>query len=289
VLYFLYKLSTFLALKIPLKISYRIVTFFSDIFCIFAKSDRRNMRANLEIVLGTHDKKEIRRCTREVFRNFVKYLIDFVRFSKLSKAYILNCVKVEGRENLDKALSKGKGAIMLSAHLGNWEMGGAIVAKMGYSLYVIALDHKDKRINNFFLKQRACTGVNVIPAGSLLKSCFKVLKKNCLLAIVADRDFSEKGGLEVTFFGKRAMLPKGPSFFSMRTGAPTVPVFCLREKDDSFRFVFEKAIEAEFTDNPERDKRRFIEEYTHVMERYIRKYADQWCVFRKMWPEQVFK
>jgi len=286
-LYFLYRLSSYLALRIPLKTSYKIATFFSDLYFVFAKNDRRHLRTNLEVVLGTRDKKVLRRYLRQIFRNFVKYLVDFCRFSKLSREYILSCVKIEGKENLDKALARGRGVILLTAHLGNWEMGGAVIASMGYPLYGIALDHKDRRINDFFLKQRAFADVNIIHIGSQLKSCFRVLKKNALLAILGDRDFSEKGGLEVTFFGKPALFPRGPAFFSMRTGALTIPAFILRENDDSFRLVFERAVEYKSTGNRERDMRSFIEKYTRIMERYIRQYADQWYAFRMMWPERT--
>lgn len=281
-LYYFYKIGRYLALKMPLNIAYKAAVILADIYHFFAWNDRKNLEYNLKIVLKTDDKEIIANHTKSVFRNFAKYLVDFFRFAKLNRDYILSHITIEGKENIDKALARGKGVIILAAHIGNWELGGAITASLGYPFYAIALDHKDKRINDFFLGQRGLCNVKIIPIGARLKNCFKVLKKNLLLGIIADRDFSAHGE-KTNFFGRPTLMPKGPAFFSLKTGASIIPLFPLRTKDDRFKVVFEEALESKSTGNEEADIKSVMEEYIAVIERYIRAFPDQWFVFRKVW------
>lgn len=281
-LYFVYRIGRYLSLKLPLKICYKVAVISADIYYFFARDDRRNLANNLKIILGTDDKKLIKRYTKNIFRNFAKYLADFFRFAKLSRDYILSHIIIEGKENIDKALANGKGAIMLGAHIGNWEMGAAVIASLGYSFYAIVLSHKDKKINDFFLHQRSITDVKVISVGAQLKNCFRVLRENSLLAIVGDRDFSGHG-IKANFFGRPAILPKGPAFFSLRTGSPIIPTFLLRTKEDTFRLVFEKPLESKSTGDEEADIKNLMQKYLSVIERYIKAFPDQWYAFRKVW------
>lgn len=281
-LYYLYKIAIFIAQKLPLRAGYKVAVFCADVYYLFARSDRGNLEENLKIALASNDTNVIDRHTKNIFRNFAKYLVDFFRFSMLPRDYLLRNVTIEGRVNVDKAIANGKGLILLSAHLGNWELGGGIIASLGYPFYAIALDHKDKRINDFFVKQRALIDVKIISIGAQLKNCFKVLRNNHILGIVGDRDFSNHG-ITANFFGRPTILPKGPAAFSMRTGAPIIPCFSIRTPEDRFKFIFEKAIDAVSTGNEEADMQSIIEQYAAVIERYIKSFPDQWYAFRKVW------
>ena len=277
-------LAKFLAVAFPLSFCYKVAEFFADIHYLFALEDRKNIAYNLKIALQIEDKKVINKYAKNIFRNFAKYLIDFLRMSKINKKYILNRIKIEGRENLDKALSSGKGVIILTAHLGNWELGGGVVGRLGYPLNAIALNHKNTKVNDFFLNQRACCNVTVIPIGSHLKRCFNVLRNNELLAIVGDRDFSSSG-IKANFFGKETILPKGPAVFSIKTGAPIVPTMIIRTKDNTHRVIFEEPVLPDVESDKKKRVRNTVEKYILVIEKYIRAFPDQWSVFRKMWPQ----
>ncbi|NQT21914.1 MAG: lysophospholipid acyltransferase family protein [Candidatus Omnitrophica bacterium] len=290
-MFYLYKIAQFLLLNLPLKVGYAIATFIANAYFLFSKKDKNALIANIKVVLNNPSKDEFaRHCARMCFINFGKYLVDFLRFKKIDQGYIHSNVAIEGLENVKEALRHKKGAIMLSSHIGNWELAGAVFSlSMGFPhidfpLYAIALDHVDKKVNDFFIKQRASKGVQTIPIGVKLKQCFQVLRKNKALAILGDRDFSEKGE-KIEFLGKETLLPKGPAVFFVRTGAPILPVFMLREKSDKFRFVIESPINHALTGNEERDKREIIKSYVSVIERYIKKYPDQWYVFRNVWNE----
>lgn len=273
-----------MALHLPLKIAYKIASFISDLHYLFAAKDRRTIKENLEVLFLDKTDKEIRRIRIRVFRNFAKYLVDFFRFSKIDIKYIRDNIKIENISYIDEVLSKGKGAIIVSAHLGNWELGGVVVALLGYPFWVVALPHKDKEVDNFFNSQRGIKGVKVIPLGKAVRQSLEVLKNNEVLALVGDRDFSEKG-IVLDFFGRPTIFPRGPAALALKTGAMLIPGFMMRNNDNSFTLKFEAPIDAIATGDKDSDLRNLTGQYRDTFENYIKRYPDQWYVFRKFWKD----
>ena len=280
--FLIYKTAQTLALLLPVRAGYSFARFLAILQFYFSKKDREVVLDNLKAVLKTDDKRTLRHIGKEVFVNFAKYLVDFFRFSKLDESYIRGNVKFVGKGNFDEALRRGKGVIALTAHLGNYELGGAIVALCGYPLNAVALDHQNKFVNNFFIRQRRIAKINVIQMGVALKKCYECLTKGQVLALLGDRDFSNHG-IRVNFFGKDSSIPKGPAILSLRTGASIVPAFIIRLPDDTFQFTFEKPIPYNTTDGFEDDVRRITESYVKVIEEYVRRYPSQWFMFRRFW------
>lgn len=280
--YILYRIGQFLALYLPLKISYRIALFFSDLHYIFSRKDRRITKENLRVIFPDKPDSEIQLIRIMIFRNFAKYLVDFFRFSKLDTNYIKNKVKIENIHYIDEVLSKGKGAITVTAHLGNWELGGVVIALLGYPFWAVALPHKDKRVDKFFNFQREAKGVKVIPLGKAVRQSLSVLRENKVLALVGDRDFTEKG-LVLNFFGKPTIFPQGPAAMALKTGATIVPGFMVRNEDDSFTLRFENPVDFIPTGDRNKDLIGLTAQFRDIFEEYIKKYPEQWYVFRKFW------
>jgi KDO2-lipid IV(A) lauroyltransferase len=215
----------------------------------------------------------------------------------MDKEYIERNIRVEGIKNFDKALAMGKGVIVLTAHIGNWELGGVAIAQLGYDLWVVALEHKDKKVNDFFDGQRNSKGIKVVPFNKAVRQSLNLLKENRLLGLVGDRDFTKDGGIVIDFFGKPTSFPKGPAALALKTGAAIVPGFMIRNPDDSFTLKIEPPIpvssypkqknpgDNSFTKMSEKDLQELTKRYTIIIEDYIKKYPDQWYVFRKFWVE----
>ena len=272
-----------MALILPKRVSYVLACGLADIFYYFSPGDRGAVVNNLKTVFGSSaGDKNIGVIAREVFRNFAKYLVDFFRSNKIDKDYLERNVKVEGVRNIDDARAMGKGVIILSAHIGNWELGAAVTSMIGYPINVVVLTHKNKRINDFFTGRRLMGNVKPIEMGASLKSCYRALRGNELVALLGDRDFT-RSGIPVDFFGRKAIMPKGPATFSYRLGAPIVPVFLVREPDDTFKFFVEKPIICP----PGLDEKTAVKELTvkclAVIESCVKKYPTQWFVFRNIW------
>lgn len=239
--------------------------------------------SNLGIITENKaDDKELRIMARDVFRNFAKYLVDFFRFSRINDEYIKQKVKISGLEYVDQGLSSGKGAIALSAHIGNWELGAQVLSTIRPPMKAVVLTHRNKLVNDFFTKQRTVGKLKPVEIGITLRNCYKILKSNGLLALLGDRDFS-KNGLFLNFFGRRTLIPKGPAVFCHRLGSCIVPTFIVREKDDSYSFMFEPPIYPDKDLDEEACVRNLAEKYTSIIERYVRKYPTQWFMFREAW------
>ncbi len=280
--YYIYRFGQFIALTLPLRLVYAIAVFLADLHYLFAFRDRRFVMNNLRVIFPEKANSELRETGRMVFRNFAKYLADFFRFEKLNRDYIVKKIKLEGMHYFDEALSGGKGVVVLTAHLGNWELGGVVIAQLGYPFWVVALPHKTKKVNDFFDAQRNRKGVKVIALGKAMRSCISGIRNNHMVALVGDRDFTGKGIL-VDFFGLPAHFPEGPAALSLITGAPIVPGFMLRNPDDSFTLRIEKPIEFTPAGDRAKDMAALVVLYKNIFEDYIRKYPEQWYIFRRFW------
>lgn len=282
--YYTYRFGQFIALALPLRLVYFLAAVLAQGYYLLAFGDRQSVKANLRVIFPEKSNRQLRKISRMVFRNFAKYLVDFFRFEKLNREYIDKNIKLENLHYFDQALAKGKGVVVLTAHLGNWELGGVVISQLGYPFWAVALPHKNKKVNDFFDAQRNGKGVKVIAMGKAVRSCVTEIRNNHMVALVGDRDFSEKG-LIIDFFGKPTHFPEGPAALSLMTGASIVPGFMLRNSDDSFTLRIEKPIEFTPTGDKTKDLADLIDIYKNIIQDYIRNYPQQWYVFRKFWVD----
>ena len=284
--YYLYRFARFLVNRLSLATSYRLGVILSDIQYICSFRDRRAVRNNLKRILppGT----DLSTMTREVFRNFGRYLVEFLRMDGMvNKDFIARRVKIENIDRITQALGKGKGAIIMTAHIGNWELGAVLLNMLGYPLMAVALPHKERPVNDLFNHQREVHGITVVATNSAIRKCMEYLKSNNIIAIVGDRDFTAKGGELMDFLGTKALIPKGAAIFSKKTGAPIIPTFLIREPDNTFRLsIMEPLFPPKEADEeegvPEEEAiRRIMHRYLAIIEDQIRRYPAQWMLFRE--------
>ena len=282
----MYKLGQFIVNRLPLSFAYRFATFFSDLHYFMSFRDRRSVKNNLKVIFPEKDNAAISAMARKVFRNFGKYLVDFFRMAnQIDKEFIAKRVKVHHLEYLQGALRRGKGVILLTAHIGNWELGGVFVSLLGYPFTAIALPHKERPVNELFNKQRESKGLTVVPINQAIRRCLEVLKNNGVIALVADRVFTGNGKV-MDFLGKKTLIPKGAAVFACRTGAPIVPTFCFREEGDTYSLNFLEPINPPVIVDGQVEEGMLlnvIQQYTRVLEEQIRQHPTQWLMFRPFW------
>jgi KDO2-lipid IV(A) lauroyltransferase len=285
-LYGLYVFGFYVLKVLPIRACYLLADLFANVYYLFSRRDIYSLRENLKVILpeGT-DNKTINKYIRKVFRNFARYLVDFLKLSKITQEYFNKKIEVHGFHNLDKCLSEGKGAIIVAPHMGNWELGAALTAAKGYPLTAIVLKHADERIDDFFTRQRSINNLNVVPLGMQLKQCFTVLKQNGFLAIAGDKDYTS-GGDYVDFFGKKAVIPTGAAAFSIKTGSPIIVCTCIRKENDEFRLVYEEPIKPEETGDYKKDLHSLMGKYLSSFEKHIREHPDQWYAFQEIWKQE---
>ncbi len=282
--YLLYRFAQSLALGLPLKAAYGLAIFISNIYASVAFSDRRAVAENLKVIFPDKPSHEIFKIRKELFRNFAKYLVDFFRFEKLDAEYLKKNIHLKNLNYIDECLSAGCGAILVTAHLGNWELGGAVISMLGYPFLTVALPHKSEKVDAFFNSQRESKGVRVLALGNAAKGCLKGLRKNEVLALAGDRDFVGKGML-IDFFGKPTVFPVGPAVLALHAKTKIIPGFMLRNGDDSFDLIMDKPLDFTPTGDDKKDLKELITRYKSIFEDYIRRYPEQWYMFRRFWRE----
>jgi len=274
-----------LALTLPWPTLYWLAIRLAGLNYRFSRSNKMGIRSNLRVILGERaTEEEVDKVARETFNNFGKYMLEFFGYSRVGSRFIEERVRMVGIENLDEARGHGKGVVVLSAHLSNWELGAIKLADVGYPVAALALDHETKIVNRLFVKQRARKGVRVVASRGGARKCLEALRRNELVCLMGDRDIAGNG-IELEYFGKRAKFPVGPARFSLAAGAPIVPAFMIRGSDNAFDLVFEDPIYP-----PQgADKKELVREltgaYLRVCERYVGAHPRQFANFFPMWKE----
>ena len=277
--YPLYRLGQWLSGWIPEAIAWTLAERLADDYWRRSPTDITIVQRNLTLALG-RPVDATSPLVREVFRNFGRYFIEFFRGHRILPHLEL---QIEGRHHLAAAAAPGRGVILLSAHLGNWELLGAVIVwHLGVPLSAVALPHEDTRVDGLFNRQRARCGIEVIPLGEhAATSCLRALRRGRFLGLLGDREFGETG-IPVSVFGRLARLPRGPALLSVRAQAPMVPIFMLREGVWRFRIDIEPPIWpcGHITDDS--SLQELMVSYAAALERSIHRAPTQWLLFRPL-------
>ncbi len=281
--YYLYMFAYHALRFLPPRVSYAMARVLADCQYLFSKTDRRIVEENLKAILQTDDVAPAK--VRQVFRNFARYLADFfMQTKRIDDNYMKAHMHLVNSEYLNEVLKEGKGAILVSAHMGNWEMGGAIMSKLGYPMSIVALPHRDPRVNQFFNDQREFFGTQVIPTTTAIRRCLEHLKQNRFVGLLAERDFTQHG-IVMDFLGRPTLIPKGAALFSIKSGAPILACFFLRQENDDFQIVFHKPVYPPAVTGKVTDAQlvEVIKPYLRPIEEEIRRDPSQWLMFREFW------
>jgi lauroyl/myristoyl acyltransferase len=283
--FILYKLGSLLTRLLPHELTYRFGVVLADLNFLVNTRSRRAVLANLAHVFADQPSpKSPRRLAREVFRNFARNIVDFLRLPRLDREAMERVIQVDGWEHVEIARAGGRGVIFLSLHLGNWEWAGALFALKGVHIKAVALEHGAGRVTRFFRERRQAKGIDVLPLSGSTFAMIEWLHAGGAVGMIADRDYARQG-MEVTFFGSPAVMPRAHASLALKTGAPIVPCFLVREGANRFRLIIEPPIvAADFQPLPlETRVRTLVERCLRVFEVAIRRCPDQWFVFVPLW------
>ncbi|NCC49652.1 MAG: hypothetical protein EOM20_00410 [Spartobacteria bacterium] len=284
--YFCYKTASILSRALPRPMGYWCGLRLADHFYHTRHKDRAAVINNLTQIYkaqGTIPSKDtLEGQARKTFQYFGKYLVDFFRFSQVTRDEIEHLISIQHNEYFEEVLQREKGVIILTAHFGNWEFGGAVLSGMGYNINAVFLPQNVQKLDALFERQRRRRGVRVVPLGHSASSVIRCLKKGEMVALLGDRDFTPRNDL-VEFFGREARMPRGPSWLSWRLGAPILPSFVLRQVDDTFLARFHPPIYPEDMDSEDAIRERIC----RVLEQEIGENPHQWFIFDDFWSERT--
>ena len=234
----------------------------------------------------THN--EIEAIMQEMYRNFGLNTVEmFQLLSKGIKSFDYQ-YSIAGEDYLREALKRGKGVLILSAHIGNWELGAAIMAKHKYPIDLIVKAIKNKHLNDFITTKRRAFGVNVIFRKGAVRKILRSLQAQHLVTFVLDQNTIQREGVFVKFFGKYACTSPGLAQLSTRSQAPVIPAYMIRNKEGKHKLQFLPHIE------PPSDKQLdsilvATQHYTTILEEIIRKYPEQWIWVHRRWRTEPDK
>ncbi len=278
------KFAEFLSRLFPRRMSYGLARRLGDLYLLFDKRGRESVISNLKQIQASSgvalSPRALHSLARENFLNFAKYLVDFFRFLRLEPENMDRIVHFGNVPAvLDDLLKHGKGIIIVSAHLGNWELGAAALAALGYKFNAVALWVPDKKLNDLYQYYRTSRKINPLPFGRAARECISVLRRNEIVAVVGDRDFS-RSVQTVEFFGRPARLPDGPAKLALATGAPLLPIFMIRLPDDTFAYIVDEPI---WADKERQNVDEIMRQVAMALERVIRQHSEQWFLFHNLW------
>jgi lauroyl/myristoyl acyltransferase len=232
--------------------------------------------ANLARAFPQASARERSRLTQRIFRNYARYLVDYGRLRWARREGFEGLIPaLEGEDHLRRVFAVGRGVILVTGHVGNWELGGTFFGQSGVKVHVVTLPDGHRQIDAIRERYRGRHAISTIvldgsPFASL--EMMAALKRNEMVAMLADR-WGEADGIASPFFGGTHQLPRGPFVLSRTTGAPILPAFVVHD-GVSYRGIVEPPFVVEGEDlGP------YAARVSGALERVIRRYPDQWYNF----------
>jgi len=250
------------------------------------KKYRNRVLSNLSLALGREkNPKEIAKLAKEVFFNFTLTPFETILNAAAPSGPFIKKIKITGREYLDVAMAKGNGVIALGSHLGAFTTLGTRLAIEGYPFNLIINEGNFPKVWKRLGDHQRRWGQKPFspkPATMSIKRCLNSLRRNEILYLIADEQ-QIRGGLPVLFFGKTAYTAPGPAIFSLKTGAPILPMFVVREKGIPRTLFIGTPLEMELTSDEKRNTELLTAKFTKAIEDSIRQYPSQWPWLNRRW------
>ena len=256
-------------------------------FWIFVSFRKRSI-GNIQVAFNTTlDPLIVLDIARRSLRNFFRANVEMATFLKASDEEYRSKISVEGWEYLQAALAKQKGALVLSAHLGNFYLAGSRLAVEGLPTHVLVNQPRDDRVaqlmDDYRLQVRQRT-IHARPRRQALRELSRVLRNNQIAVIIAD-EYRGSTGIAVPLFGRTVRARRGPVTLALRTGAPVVPACVVRQPDNTLKLQIEPELELDRSGRGQRQIRENTIRLTQWLERTVRQYPDQWNWMNIRWWE----
>jgi Kdo2-lipid IVA lauroyltransferase/acyltransferase len=262
----------------------RLADHIGDLIFRFANQTRRLALQHLELALGDELPAATReRIARACFRNMARFFCEVAKSDQILPQ-IDKYVEIEGWENAEKALAGGKGGIVLTGHIGNWELMGARCARAGVRVAAVARRMHDPDLNAMLTDFRSRCGIETIlresPGSS--RQILKVLGDNGILALLIDQD-TRAPSISVPFFGRMARTPAAAATLAVRRGLPVVPVFMRRRPEGGHCMSVLEPIYPPADLERQRAVLDLTRQFSLILEERIRKNPAEWVWWHRRW------
>ena len=245
---------------------------------------RRTGLRNLELAFPELDQKERRRLLRGCFENLGRLLGCFSQFATADPRSLQSIIKCEGLEHLDAARASGRGIILFTGHVGAWELSSFALSLFGYPLSFLVRRIDNPKIEGLVDARRERLGNRTIDKRSAAREMLKIMQSGGTLGILVDLNTLDREGIFVDFFGVPASTTFMLAKLALHTDAAVLPVFAPWDPQ-SRRFLLKigEPLSVERSGDNEADVRRLTQLFTGVVEKFVRRYPDQWLWIHRRW------
>ncbi len=245
---------------------------------------RRIVRRNLQFVHPEWSQDRIQELSKRIFENIGVTLLEICQITSFSREDILRKVRIRGKDNLLNAIKNPNGVILISAHIGNWEMAPlSISCYLQKPLVVVARELQSKAFDQWILRLRTRFGTTIIYKERALPEMTRTLRQGKVLGLLIDQETKRSEGVDVTFFDRTISATPSAALLAIRCKSPVLPVFCIREADSRLTLVVEPPLTMQRTGGLRADLKTNTQIMTSAIERAVRAYPEQWFWFHKRW------
>ncbi len=246
----------------------------------------RYVRKTLAACLPEKSEAEWLTIRREMYQHLGEVGVECLRLPCLTQEQVRTWVIWPDENCIPDALARGCGLLLLSGHLGNWELAGAsIPLHFGFPPHPVVKSFRHKMFDAYWRAAREKWDVQALPAHNSYRQCMRILKNNGVICMIIDQNMIRKEGIFVDFFGRPACTTPGLAYLSAQSGAPVVPIFSFRETPERHLVDVYPLIDPPPDREPETIQ-AYTQQYTAVTEQAIRRHPAQWIWIHKRWKTQ---
>jgi KDO2-lipid IV(A) lauroyltransferase len=250
------------------------------------KIRRAVVERQLRAAFPERDAADLERIARASYAHLGRTSIETAILPSYSPAQIIELFEaVVGWDLVEQRLALGKGLILVTGHLGNWELGGAYIAARGLPIDAVARHMANPLFDRYLTGTRQRIGMNVVHDEDAVRRVPRALRGGRAVAFLVDQGAVGLASTWVPFFGRFAKTPRGPAVFALRLGTPVMFGVALRQPSGRYQLSFEP-IEIADTGDREADVDRIVADYTQVLERWIRRAPEQYLWHHRRWKHQ---
>jgi KDO2-lipid IV(A) lauroyltransferase len=245
---------------------------------------RRTGLRNLELAFPQMSLGEHEQILKRLYRNLGWQLAEFCRMARYTRENTADWIHYEGLDHFLEAESRGKGVLVLTGHLGAWELSSFYHSLMGHPMGMVIRRLDNRRLDAFVNGIRCMHGNRVLHKDDFARGLLTAMRQGDTVGILMDTNMTPPQGEFVQFFGHLACTASGLARVALKTGAAVVPGFLVWERAEQ-RYVlhFGQEIRIETTGDPETDVLKLTQRCTSEIESWIRRYPDQWLWIHRRW------
>jgi KDO2-lipid IV(A) lauroyltransferase len=239
---------------------------------------------NLELAMPELPLKTRKRILRRVYVHLGWQLVEFCRMTHYTPENTRDWIRTEGLEHYLGAQARGKGVLVLTGHLGAWELSSFYHSLMGHPMGMVIRRLDNRKLDAYVNRIRCLQGNYVLPKDDFGRGLLTAMHEGGTVGILMDTNMTPPQGIFVNYFGLPACTAGGIARLAMHTGAAVLPAFTIWDEAlGKYRIRFEPAIPTVCTGDDDADAVANTQNYTAAIEQAVRAHPDQWLWVHRRW------